>query len=304
MVLSKIKNYGELVMFSHSLFSLPFGIVAAVWAYGGLPPIDVSFYIMLALFSARLGANAFNRIADRVIDANNPRTANRHLPSGAICLNEAVAICLVCLVGVVAAAFMLNATAVVLLPVAGVLILGYSYTKRFTWACNFILGIACACAPLGAWVAINGSPSFFGPVVTLLFGWVSVVPVVLALAVCFYVAGFDIVYAIQDINTDREQNICSFPGRFGAGVSVAASSVSHFLAVLFLFSLHFIMGRGPFYVAAVLIMAVMLFLQNYTAYKIYCKKLHSYKQSFFATYNVNRINGACFLVFALLDALS
>lgn len=299
--LSKTKDYGELVMFSHSLYSLPFGIVAMFWAYGGLPPGRIVFFILLALFSARLGANAFNRIADRVIDGKNPRTANRHLQTGKVKLIEAYIIFGICAIGIIVSAFMINATAVVLLPVAGIIILGYSYTKRFTWMCNFILGIACACAPLGAWIAIKGSASFNVPVETLLFGWVSPAPVVLAMAVTFYVGGFDIVYAIQDIEVDRKEGIYSFPGRFGCKISLIASGLSHFAAALFLFSLYFIMGLGLIYIAAVGIMAFVLFMQNYTAYKIYYKKEEACKSSFFATYNVNRTNSACFLIFALLD---
>ncbi|MCL2016876.1 MAG: putative 4-hydroxybenzoate polyprenyltransferase [Defluviitaleaceae bacterium] len=299
-ILTKIRQYGELVMFSHTLYSLPFGLVALFWAADGFPPVRLFFWAVLALFAARMGANAFNRIADLVIDAKNPRTAMRHLQTGKIKVAEAWLICLVCMAVLAVAAFMINATALVLLPAAAVLILGYSYTKRFTWLCNFILGAACACAVVGAWIAVHGSTAFF-PLTELLFGWLAIVPIILGGAVMLYVAGFDIVYAIQDIEVDRSQKIYSIPGKFGVKWALIISSVAHFGAIVLLGSLAVLAANGWLYLVGVAIMAFVLFMQNYTAYKIYYLKDESKKGTFFASYNVNRINSACFLLFAMLD---
>jgi 4-hydroxybenzoate polyprenyltransferase len=295
----KIKHYAELVMLSHSLFSLPFGVIAMVWAYGGWPPLRYFGWILAALFFARLGANAFNRIADRVIDSRNPRTAGRHLPSGAVKLWEAAAICVVCLVGVAVPALMLNPTCLILMPAAGVLIIGYSYTKRFTWLCHYILGAACACAPVGAWIAINGSPSFDVPFLQLVLGWLnSPTPVILGAAVCLYVAGFDISYATQDIAIDRAQGLHSVPSKFGEKTACLIAACSHVIAVgLFLF-LGFYEKCGALYFIAVAIAAALLLLQARATLRR-ADRLPFNK--FFTDYNVNRIVSLSFFILTMAD---
>jgi 4-hydroxybenzoate polyprenyltransferase len=295
----KIKNYAELVMLSHTLFSLPFGIIAMVWAYGGWPPLAFFGWIFVALFFARLGANAFNRIADRFIDARNPRTAGRHLPSGTVKLAEAAAICAVCVIGVAVPAFMLNAACLILLPAAGVLIFGYSYTKRFTWLCHYILGAACACAPLGAWIAVNGSPTFDAPFWTLILGWLnSPTPIILSAAVCLYVAGFDISYATQDIAIDRAQRIRSIPSRFGEKRACVIAACSHLIAVCLFLFLGFYEGRGLLYFTGVLIAAALLFMQARAILRRAGKRSFN---RFFTDYNVNRVVSLSFFILTMAD---
>jgi len=185
MVLKKLKSYGELVMFSHTLFSLPFALIAMIWAANGLPSGVTIFWILIALAGARNGANALNRIVDKDIDKKNPRTANRHLPKGLVKDYEVWVIVSLCFLIFVFAAYKLNPLCFMLSPVALFLFIIYSYTKRFTWICHIILGITCGGAPVGAWIAVTGN--------------FALTPIILGAIVTLWVAGFDIIYATQDI---------------------------------------------------------------------------------------------------------
>ncbi len=155
-ILTRLRRYGELTLFSHTLFSLPFGLLAMIWAADGLPPLKTFFWILLALVGARNGANAFNRIADLALDKKNPRTSGRPLADGRVSMTEAVILTLLCFGLLVLSAAMLNPLCLGLCPLAIGIFLFYSYTKRFTWLCHFVLGAACGGAPLGAWMAVRG----------------------------------------------------------------------------------------------------------------------------------------------------
>jgi 4-hydroxybenzoate polyprenyltransferase len=217
---------GDAVIVRHTLFSLPFALVAVLLETGGKPPLRPLLLIVVAASAARNAANALNRVVDAEIDARNPRTAGRHLPTGRLSKKELLVFTALMGILLVAATAMLNWLCVALLPVAAILIGGYSYTKRFTWLCHYWLGVACAAAPMGAFVALSGrfEPGYFA----------------LAGAVALWVAGFDILYALQDIDFDRREGIHSIPARFGAPGARAISALSHLgtiagLAVLPLF---------------------------------------------------------------------
>jgi 4-hydroxybenzoate polyprenyltransferase len=199
-VRAKLWTYGELVMFSHTLFSLPFALIAMFLAAEGLPSFHVFLWSMVALFAGRNGANSLNRWVDASFDAKNPRTKGRHIPSGKVKAREALAIAIACFALFVFAAAQLNRLCLILSPVALLLFIAYSYTKRFTWLCHLVLGITCAGAPVGAWLAVTGSFHY--------------IPILFAVAVTLWIAGFDIIYGTQDFDFDRREDSSPYP-RFG-----------------------------------------------------------------------------------------
>jgi 4-hydroxybenzoate polyprenyltransferase len=281
MVLKKIRTYGELVMFSHTLFSLPFALISMVWAAKGLPSLDTVLWILVALIGARNGANALNRIVDKDIDKKNPRTTNRHMPKGIVKEYEAWSIVIFCFIIFIFAAYKLNPLCFMLTPAALLLFFTYSYTKRFTWACHIVLGIACAGAPVGAWLAVTGKFAF--------------PPFILAAIVTLWVSGFDIIYGTQDIDFDRQNGLFSIPARFGLNYALFISSMFHLVMVLLLFSLYFIMNMGWIYLAGIFISAVLLILEHYIVSPANEKKMK------IASYNINQIVSMIIMLFSLLD---
>jgi len=204
---------GDAVIIRHTLFSLPFAVMAVLLETGGKPPIRELILILIAAASARNAANALNRVVDAAIDAKNPRTADRHLPTGRLSKKELALFTAAMVLILVVSTAMLNWLCVALLPVAAILIGGYSFSKRFTWLCHYWLGVACAAAPMGAFLALSGHFEL---------GYFA-----LAGAVALWVAGFDILYALQDIDFDRKEGLCSVPARFGAGGARVISALSH-----------------------------------------------------------------------------
>ncbi len=204
---------GDAVIVRHTLFSLPFAAAAVLLESDGHPPLGTLVLILVAAAAARNAANALNRVIDARIDARNPRTAGRHVPSGRLSKKELLVFAAVMGVVLVVATAMLNWLCVALLPVAAILVGGYSYSKRFTWLCHYWLGLACSAAPMGAFLALTGrfELRYF----------------VLTGAVALWVAGFDILYALQDIDFDRREALCSIPARFGATGARAIAALSH-----------------------------------------------------------------------------
>lgn len=230
-LLGKLGDLGDAVIFRHTLFSLPFALAAVLLESGGRPPLPKLVLITIAAASGRNLANALNRLIDRDIDARNPRTAGRHLPSGRLKPRDlglfAAAMALV----LVASAAALGWLCLALLPVAGVAVLGYSYMKRHTWLCHAWLGAACAMAPMGALIALTGrvfEPRFF----------------VLSTAVALWVGGFDVIYALQDIEVDRREGLKSFPSRFGALPARLAAAACHLGTLALLASLPWLWPLG------------------------------------------------------------
>ncbi len=196
-----LKTTLEMIKFSHTLFALPFALLAAVLAARGLPSWPTLAKILLAMVGARSAAMSHNRLADRAIDAANPRTASRALPSGAISAGFVRIFLAGSVVLFLLAAASLNRLTLALSPVALALLFSYSYTKRFTWLSHLVLGLCLALAPVGAWIAVRGS-----------FAWT---PILLGLAVLLWTAGFDILYALQDEEHDRRAGLKSVPARWG-----------------------------------------------------------------------------------------
>lgn len=207
---------GDAVMIRHTLFSLPFAIMAVLLETDGRPPAAKLLWIIVAAIGARNAANALNRIIDRRIDARNPRTTDRALPSGRLQEKELWLFAAIMLALLLLGTAMLNTLCLILLPVAGILVFGYSYTKRFTWLCHWWLGLTCSAATMGAFLGISGTFQFrYFPLVA---------------GVALWVAGFDILYAIQDITFDRTEKLHSVPARFGARAGRMIAAASHLLA--------------------------------------------------------------------------
>lgn len=190
-----------MIKFEHTLFALPFAFLGMILAAEGWPSWRTVAWIVVAMVGARSAAMGFNRLADRLIDAENPRTADRALPAGELSAGFAAGFVAISCLVLVIAAWQLNPLALALSPVAIVILLGYSYTKRFTSGSHLVLGLALSGAPLGAWIAVRGD--------------VTATPLVLAGAVLLWVAGFDVLYALQDQQFDRERGLHSIPVRFG-----------------------------------------------------------------------------------------
>lgn len=209
----------DLLRFEQTLFALPIAVAASLWAAGGWPEAWVLCWMLLAMVGARTAGMSANRLIDAGLDASNPRTKERLLPSGRIGPATVTAVMVGSLFLLGLSAWMLNPLCFRLCPLAFFLLLGYSYLKRFTWACHFGLGAVQACGPLGAWMAVTGS-----------FEWEALW---LALGVSFWMAGFDILYALADEEHDRNHHIFSMPGRFGAERACRISRLCHGIAFAF-----------------------------------------------------------------------
>ncbi|AGB19283.1 UbiA-like polyprenyltransferase [Thermoanaerobacterium thermosaccharolyticum] len=282
MVFKKIKQYADLVMFSHTLFSMPFAMVSMLWAANGLPKMRVFFWIIIALIGARTGANALNRLVDKDIDAKNPRTAGRHLPLGLVKSSEVLLIVVFSFALLVLAAYELNPLCLKLSPLALFLFIIYSYTKRFTWACHIILGIACGGAPVGAWIAVTGK-----------IGWPSLV---LGAVVTLWVAGFDIIYGTQDYDFDKNNGLFSIPVKFGIKNALLISTFFHVIALLLLLYLYFYMKMGWLYLMGLIIIGYLLYKEHSIV------KPDNLKHVTIASYDINQIVSVLFFIFTTADS--
>jgi 4-hydroxybenzoate polyprenyltransferase len=213
----RLARYLGLVKFEHTLFALPFALISLLVAADGRPAPRVLLWVLVAMVAARSAAMAFNRLADRRLDAANPRTRDRHLPTGAVSARGAAALVIAASALLVLAAHMLNDLCLFLSPVALIVVLGYSYTKRFTAASHLVLGLGLAIAPVGAWLAVTGHFAAF--------------PLWTAAGVTFWVAGFDTIYGCQDADFDRRTGLHSLASRLGIQAALRLSRLFHLLAV-------------------------------------------------------------------------
>jgi 4-hydroxybenzoate polyprenyltransferase len=279
---SRLVDYSNLVKLPHTVFALPFALVGAILASYSftVAPGDIA-WILLAFTSARFAAMGFNRIVDQSIDARNPRTRNREIPSGKLSVREASLAVALSSVIFISSAGMLNQLCLILAPFALAWIFFYSYTKRFTRWAHLVLGFALAIAPVGAYLAIAGRWS--DPVLAL---------PALAGAVLCWVAGFDILYSLQDEGFDRENRLHSVPAAFGAAGAIRISRLLHLLSVLLFIAAGLLFtGIGSVYFAGVALIAVMLI---YEQSLVRADDLSQIDAAFF------NINGAISLVFCVL----
>lgn len=238
----------EMIKFSHTLFALPFALLAAVLAARGWPSLSTTLKILLAMAGARSAAMAHNRLADRMIDAANPRTAQRALPAGALSVRFTVLFLIVSVLVFLAAAASLNRLTLLLSPIALALLLTYAYTKRFTWLSHAVLGLCLGTAPVGAWIAVRGR--------------IDLVPVLLGFAVLLWTAGFDILYALQDESHDRSVGLHSFPARWGARRALLVSALLHGGMLFLLVGVWRLSGSGALFALGILATAGALVYQH------------------------------------------
>ncbi|TWU14779.1 4-hydroxybenzoate octaprenyltransferase [Symmachiella macrocystis] len=246
-----------MIRFSHTLFALPFAMLAAGMAWWKNSQEGIPFRwqdlagILLCMVFARSAAMAFNRLADRKIDAENPRTAGRHLPAGLLSLPTVVVFTVICGAGFVASTllFLPNRMPLFLsLPVLAFLC-GYSYAKRFTAWCHYWLSAALMLSPIAAWIAIRGNVEW--------------PPVLLGLVVFFWVGGFDIIYACQDTDFDRDRRLHSLPARLGIPTALRLAMLSHVLMVVCLFGLWYVAALGPVFFLGACLVAVLLAYEHW-----------------------------------------
>ena len=251
---SKIHNYASLVRFSHTVFAMPFAMASLALAWPAHPvTLRALLWIILALVGARTAAMAFNRIVDRKFDAQNPRTQSWEMARGVVKLPEAIVLTLLASLVFIVAAFQLSWTCFLLSPVALAIVFFYSLTKRFTWTAHFFLGLALSIAPVGAWLAVAG------PAMTrkeLL------IPSLLGLAVLFWLAGFDVIYSLQDREFDRHHGLHSIPVRFGVEGALRLSSGFHIATVFFLALVGLFAQTGAIYWLGFGAVAAVLFWEH------------------------------------------
>lgn len=238
----------EMIKFKHSVFALPFALMAVLLGARGLPPLAVLFWVIVAMVGCRTAAMTFNRIVDRRFDAANPRTAGRALPAGLVGVGESWMLVLVSSAVFFLACAMINRATLLLAPFALALVLFYSLTKRFTWLCHLVLGLALSLAPLGGWAAVTGT--FSGYPWPLTFG------------VLFWVAGFDCIYACLDADFDREAGLHSMPAAFGRTASFRLAVAFHILAFGLFILTGILMGLNGWYYAGIAVTAGALFYQH------------------------------------------
>jgi 4-hydroxybenzoate polyprenyltransferase len=230
------------------VFALPFAYIAMVLAAGGWPGWYAVAWVTAAMVGARTCAMATNRVVDRWIDARNPRTAGRHLPRGVLGVWQLRLLAAAGAALMFVAAARLNPLCLALSPLALVFLVAYSYTKRFTWTSHWILGFTDGIAAAGGWIAISGA--FQPPAFVMWF------------ALTVWIAGFDLIYACQDIDIDRTQGLHSFPARFGVAAALTMARVNHALTAVALAALGLMMGLGVFYWVGWLAVVALLIYEH------------------------------------------
>ncbi len=265
-----VRLFLEMIKFEHTIFALPFAYLGMLLAARGWPAWRQFFWITVAMASARTFAMSLNRLVDLPYDARNPRTAQRPLVTGALNPSVAWAAVFISLAVFVLSAWELGPLPFRLLPVALIFLAGYHYTKRFTWLSHFILGFTDGLAPMGAWVAVRGS----------VFAREDLPAWLLLAIVTFWIAGFDLIYACQDVEVDRRDGLYSIPAQFGVATALRLSSLCHAGMVLGLVALGLICSLGwPYWVGIAL-----------------CALLLAYEHSIVKPHDLSRVNVAFFNV--------
>ncbi len=282
-MLKKIQIILEMIKFEHTLFALPFAFTGALLAARGIPPGRTILWIIVAMIGARSAAMGFNRWADRKIDAENPRTKDRALPKGLVTPAQVIVFTAVSAAVLIFAAYKLNPLSFALSPVALAVVFFYSYTKRFTFLSHAFLGLGISGAPVGAWIAVTGK--FELPAL------------VLGLAVLFWLLGFDVLYALQDMEFDRSKGLHSIPQRFGIRRSLWISRASHAVTMAALFSLAWLLSLGWLYIAGVFVSLCLMVYEHTLVRETDLSKLN------FAFFNMNANISIAIFCFTLLDTV-
>lgn len=282
-MIHKFVVFLEMIKFSHTVFALPFALAGALLAARGMPAPEKLFWIVLAMVGARTAAMGLNRLIDANIDARNPRTAGRAIPAGLIGKGMTLVFILLSLALLLLAAGRLNSLCLLLSPLAVFFLVLYSYCKRFTSLAHVVLGICLAAAPIGAWVAIRGS--------------IDPPALILGSAVLFWVAGFDILYALQDLEFDRKAGLHSVPVALGVEGSLWTARVFHLIMLGLLLGLLVNLGLGAFFMIGILVTAGMLLYEHWLLKDGNLNKLDA------AFFNMNGYISVVILVFTAAEVL-
>jgi 4-hydroxybenzoate polyprenyltransferase len=282
-IFRKLKEYGKLVMFSHTIFSFSFALLSMLLAADGLPKISTLIWIVVCFLGARTGANAINRVIDAEIDARNPRTASRQIPKGEIKKKEVIAFTAICFLIMLFGAYQINWICFLLSPVALFLLIIYSYCKRFTYLCHLILGVTCACAPVGAWLAVTGELSF--------------TPLFMGAANTLWVAGFDIIYGSQDYDFDKKNGLHSIPAKFGVKNALNIAKFFHVITLICLVIIGILAPElGVIYFVGVLLITGLFIME----YRIISPT--NLTNVNIASYSINQLVSIVLLVSGVIDA--
>lgn len=291
--MSKVKNYLSLIKFSHTIFAMPFALIGfflgkdyidksaiLLFAYMGFFMQKLILVILCMIF-ARSAAMAFNRYLDRSFDAKNPRTAIREIPSGVIKANNALLFTIVSSLLFVVCSFFINKLCFYLSPAALLVVLGYSYTKRFTPLCHLVLGLGLSLAPIGAYLAVTGR--------------FDLLPILFSLTVLFWVSGFDIIYALQDEEFDKSQKLYSIPAWLGKGKALRVSEILHLFSAAFVLTAGWLGDFGWLYWIGAVIFIGMLIYQHSIV------KPNDLKRVNLAFMTANGVASVVFAIFVIAD---
>lgn len=281
--MSKIRKFLDMVDFGHTLFGLPFAYLGAFLAIKDYPTVQQLIWITIAMVGARSAALCLNRLIDRTFDQANPRTADWVMASGQLPVKGVWLLVFIFIALLFYSAAQLNLLCVKLAPLAVIVLWGYSYTKRFTWWCHLILGLAIGMGTVGSWIAITGT-----------FDWQ---PLILGMAVACWIAGFDTMYACQDIGFDRTNGLYSIPARFGEIGALNFSAVFHVLTVILLMLTGLILKLGGWYYAGVTFAAAILIYEHIIV------KPGDLSRVNFASFKINHYVGLIIFVMTLIDIL-
>lgn len=282
--MKKIRIILELIKFQHTVFALPFALISMLVCANGLPSLRIIFWILVAMVSARSTAMAFNRVVDLRFDALNPRTQSRHLPAGKISIQSVWVFIVIMAIIFIFSAYKLNKLAFFLSPLALAILYFYSFTKRFTCLAHIFLGLSLGIAPIGVWVAIKSQLGFPS--------------LVLGLTVLLWVAGFDIIYATQDVEFDKKYNLHSLVVRFGIPKALFTSRVMHLLMLFGLLWFGNLTQLGLIFFVGVLIVALMLIYEHSLISPSDLSKVN------IAFFNINGIVSVFLLVMTGIDLLT
>ncbi|MDI6751752.1 MAG: UbiA-like polyprenyltransferase [bacterium] len=272
-MLKAFRLFLGLVKFEHTIFALPFAYLGGILAYQGIFPIHYWVFLTLAMIGARTAGMAMNRLIDKEIDAKNPRTLDRALPKGLIPIWQVWLLVFVSLSLLFFSAYKLNLLCCILSPLVVIMLISYSYLKRFTYLTHFGIGLVLACAPIGGWIAIKGS--------------IAVLPILLGAGVCFWTAGFDIIYATQDLEFDKKEGMHSIPAFFGIRKGLLISRLFHLITIIS-FTLTGIVGiMGLFYWIGILAIIFLLI----------------YEHSLISESDLSKVNTAFFSVNSLVSII-
>ena len=279
--LKNIKIIFTDIKIAHTVFALPFAVMSAFLAAEGMPGLGELTWILIAMFSARNSAMAFNRITDTKIDGLNPRTKDRALPARKSTAKQYWVFLILSSFVFLFSAYMLNSLAFALSPVALVIVFGYSFAKRFTSLSHLWLGVAISIAPIGAWVAVREE--------------ISIESLMLGAAVVFWLVGFDIIYSCMDVDSDKDNNLHSIPQKFGVRTALRFAFCSHCMMILFLTSLLFIPTLGWVYFFGVILTAGLLFYEHSLV------KTDDLSHANVAFFNINGIISVLLMSFVIVD---